>query len=118
MLAKVNELNKNVVILLSVGIIAITSIIITLIATSEGSSKGAADSLVSFQKYIEDEYGVKPEITVQINDVSESKAKTFTENLRKKLGTGEILPVDFESKTWYSTQSKDEKLMINAFYEK
>ncbi|QIZ07579.1 hypothetical protein HFZ78_13250 [Priestia megaterium] len=48
MLAKVNELNKNVVILLSVLIIAITSIIVTLIATSE-SGKGSADSLRDFQ---------------------------------------------------------------------
>jgi hypothetical protein len=48
MLTKVNELSKNAIILLSVGIIAITSIVVTLIATGEGSRKGSAEPLVEF----------------------------------------------------------------------
>jgi hypothetical protein len=114
MLAKVNELNKNVVILLSVGIIAITSIIITLITTSD-SSKGNPDSLRDFQQYFIAEYGVKPIINVEVNNVSEDQAKEITQELSNKLKLGGIIPVDLEDQKWYSTQ-RESDISVSAKY--
>lgn len=117
MLAKVNELNKNVVVLLSVLIIAITSIVVTLIATSEGSSKGSANSLRDFQQYFIAEYGVKPQITIKASNVSESTAKTITNKLSKQLDLGKLIPVDYDGKHWYSANNDDETIYVDAFYK-
>lgn len=116
MLAKVNELNKNVVILLSVLIIAITSIIVTLIATSE-SGKGSADSLRDFQEYFISEYGVKPSIGISVYDASESQAQTITESLSKKLNLGDAELEDYEGQEWFSTESKDGDISVSAFFD-
>ncbi|MBT2698661.1 hypothetical protein J7E79_14735 [Bacillus sp. ISL-40] len=117
MLAKVNELNKNVVILLSVGIIAITSIIITLIATSEGSGKGSADSLGDFQDYFVSEYGVQPNITVDVHGISEAQAETITKGLSKKLNLGGAQLSEYENTEWYEADSEDGDISVNAFFD-
>jgi hypothetical protein len=117
MLAKVNELNKNVVILLSVGIIAITSVVITLIATSGGSGKGSADSLRDFQESFISEYGVKPSIDITVHRVSESQAETITESISSKLKLQDAESVENEGTTWYSTESKDGDISVSAFYK-
>jgi hypothetical protein len=117
MLAKVNELNKNVVMLLCVGIIAITSIVVTLIATSEGSGKGSADLLEDFQEYFISEYGVKPSIDITVHDASEAQEETITESLSKKLNLGEVEMEENEGTTWYSKEDEEGDISISAFYE-
>lgn len=117
MLAKVNELNKNVVMLLCVGIIAITSIVITLIATSDGSGKGSAKSLEDFQEYFISEYGVKPTISISVFDASEAQAETITESLSKKLNLGDAELKESEGTTWYRTEDEEGDISISAFYD-
>ncbi|MEO2074861.1 MAG: hypothetical protein ABGX20_05640 [Bacillus sp. (in: firmicutes)] len=116
MLAKINELNKNVVILLSVGIIAVTSIIITLIATSEGAGSGAK-SLAEFQDFFVKEYGVKPNIQIDLIGVSENQAETITDSLAKKLNLGDAKIKEYNGTEWYSTESKDGDISVSAFYD-
>jgi hypothetical protein len=117
MLAKVNELNKNVVILLCVGIIAITSIVVTLIATSEGSGKGSADSLEDFQEYFISEYGVKPTISITVHGASEAQAESITESLSKKLNLDDAEMEESGGATWYSTENSEREISISAFYD-
>lgn len=117
MLAKINELNKNAVILISLGIIAVTSIVLTLILTGEQSGKGNADSIVEFQKYVEAEYGVKPEVSINMEVGSESKAKMVTEELTKQLGLEEPRELDIDNKKWISSFSRDESILVGAQYE-
>jgi hypothetical protein len=116
MLAKVNELNKNAVILMCVGIIAVTSIVLTLIITGI-DGKGSAVSVVEFQEFIEDEYGVKPRIHVELSDISEAKSKTIIDSLEEDLKLGEILATEFEGQKLFNTKSQDETIMVNARYE-
>jgi hypothetical protein len=116
MLAKVNELNKNAIILLCVGIIAVTSIVLTLIITGIGG-KGSAESIVEFQRFIEAEYGVKPKIHVELSDISESKSKTIIDGLEKDLNLGDILATEFEGQKLFNTKSQDATIMVNARYE-
>jgi hypothetical protein len=117
MLTKANELSKNVIILLSVGIIAVTSIIVTLIATSEGSGKGSAKSLEDFQEYFISEYGVKPNISILVHDTSKAQAETITESLSKKLNLDDAEMKEIEGATWYSTEDSEKEISISAFYD-
>ncbi|MEH6992605.1 hypothetical protein V7075_07805 [Neobacillus drentensis] len=117
MLAKINELNKNAVILISVGIIAVTSIVLTLILTGEQSGKGNADSIVEFQKYVEEEYGVKPNVSINIEVGSESKAKMVSDGLTKQLGLEEPMELDIANEKWLSSFSGDESIRVGAYYE-
>jgi hypothetical protein len=117
MLAKINELNKNAIILLSVCIIAVTSIVLTLILTGEQSGKGNADSILEFQKYVEEEYGVKPEVSINIEVGSESKAKMVIDGLKKQMDLEEPRELDIDNKKWLSSFSRDESILVGTTYE-
>ncbi|MFB3160429.1 hypothetical protein ABLO26_03540 [Neobacillus sp. 179-J 1A1 HS] len=117
MLAKINELNKNAVILISLVILAVTSIVLTVILTGEKSGNGSADSIVEFQKYVEEEYGVKPEVSINIEVGSESKAKMVSDGLTKKLGLEEPMELDIANEKWISSFSGDESIRVGAYYE-
>lgn len=118
MLEKVNELNKNVIILLSVGIIAVTSIVITLLVTGGGSSgNSSADSLEDFQEAFVKEYGVTPHIDITLHEVSKAQAETVTKTMSKKLNLKDAELVEFEGSEWYETENDDGSLSINAHFE-
>jgi hypothetical protein len=115
MLAKINELNRNVVVLLSVCIIAITAVIVTLIATVEPSKK--ADPLADiqqFQKHFEAEYGTKPTVHVMITpDASESKAKDLAEDISSNMKLGDVSEDDTLS-GWYNAENKKDGITLTV----
>jgi len=119
MLAKVNELNRNVIILLSVGIIAIASVVITLIATS-ASTKSSAESLEEFQANFISEYGVKPHVTLSFTAESEENAKNIAGDFSKVLKLGKVenaLTKDYKGNPFYITRNKDESYWVHASYK-
>ena len=117
MLAKVNELNRNIVILLSVLIIAITSIIVTLIATWEGSGNVSPKSLSEFQEFVVKEYGVKPEIQITFRSVSPEQAHSITESLAKKLNLENAGLKEYDGTEWFGTRSEEGDIAVDAFYK-
>jgi len=119
MIAKVNEMNKNAAILLSVLIIAISTIIITLITTN-GSEKGSAGALRDFQKAFISEYGVKPHVTLMVTAESEEEAKNIAGDFSKVLGLGKVENAgikDTNGNQFYITRNKDESFWIHAAYK-
>jgi F0F1-type ATP synthase alpha subunit len=118
MLAKVSELNKNAVILLSVAMIAITSIVITLLIIS-GTSGGKTniDSITDFQKAFIKEYGVTPDIDISIYRVSEAQAETITKQLAGELNLKEVILEEYEGTEWYETEDEEGSIRISAHFE-
>jgi hypothetical protein len=116
MLAKINELNRNVVLLLSVGIIAITAVIVTLLAVYE-PKVGSADPLSDiqqFQKHFEKEYGTKPTIHVMITpDASESKSKDLAEDISSDMKLGDVSEDDTLS-GWYNAENKKDGITLTV----
>ncbi|OIK11035.1 hypothetical protein BIV60_18980 [Bacillus sp. MUM 116] len=117
MLAKVNELNRNVVILLSVLIIAITSVIVTLIATRQGSGNGSSKSLSEFQEFVVKEYGVRPDIQITFRQVPPVQARNITESLAKKLNLEGAGLKEYDGIEWYGTRSEKGDIAVDAFYK-
>jgi Tfp pilus assembly protein PilV len=119
MLAKVNELNKNAVILLSVGVLAITAVIVTLIATS-ASTKSSAESLEEFHANFISEYGVKPYVTMAFTTETEENAKKIAGDFSKALKLWEVEKghtKDLKGNQFYITRNKDESFWIHASYK-
>jgi hypothetical protein len=115
MLAKVNELNRNVVILLSVCIIAITAIVVTLIATTEheGKSDPLAD-IQQFQRHFASKYGAKPSINVVVlPDTSKSKTEALAEDISKDLNLGDVSEDD-NLDGWYNAESKNKDITLSV----
>jgi hypothetical protein len=115
MLAKVNELNRNVVILLSVCIIAITAIAVTLIATTEheGKSDPLAD-IQTFQRNFATKYGAKPTINVVVlPDTSKSKTEALAEDISKDLNLGDVSEDD-NLDGWYNAESKNKDITLSV----
>lgn len=118
MLAKVNELNKNVIILLSVLIIAVTSIVITLLITGGGNSnKSSAKSLEEFQEAFVKEYGVTPDISINLYELSKSQAETITKSMSKELNFGDVVREEYEGTEWYQAEDEERSISINAHFE-
>jgi hypothetical protein len=119
MLAKVNELNKNVIILLSMGIIAITAVIVTLIATS-ASTKSSAESLEEFQANFISEYGVKPYVTLSFTAESGENAKKIAGDFSNVLKLGKVENAhtkDLKGNQFFITRNKDESYWVQASYK-
>ncbi|WP_427036657.1 hypothetical protein [Cytobacillus pseudoceanisediminis] len=118
MLAKVNELNKNVIILLSVAIIAVTSIVITLLVTSGGDSgNSSADSLEDFQEAFVKEYGVTPDISITLYELSKAQAETITKSMSKELDFGDAVREEYDGMEWYQTEDEERSISVNAQFK-
>lgn len=118
MLAKVNEMNKNALILFSVIILAVSSIIIALIVTS--ASKGSTDALKDFQKAFVSEYGVKPNVSLGVTAASEKDAKRIAEDFSKALELSKVEDAgikDTNGNSFYITKNKDESVWIHSAYK-
>jgi hypothetical protein len=116
MLAKINELNRNVVILLSVAIIAITAVIVTLLAVYEPkvSSADPLADIQQFQKHFAAEYGTKPTVHVMITpDASESKAKDLAEDISSNMKLGDVSEDDTLS-GWYNAENKKDGIALTV----
>ncbi|MBV7509207.1 hypothetical protein KW850_28955 [Bacillus sp. sid0103] len=115
MLAKVNELNKNVVILLSVLIIAITSVVITLIATAEpGGDADPLTDLSDFQTSFTKEYGVKPSVQLIVQpDTTEAQAEILTKKISNSLELGNVKEDDTLS-GWFNAKNDDEGISLTV----
>jgi hypothetical protein len=116
MLAKINELNRNVVILLSVGIIAVTAIVITLITVPESGNKADLSSdIETFQNNFESEYGVKPQVSILAQpQVSEEKTEALAEEISDSLGLSDVTEDDSIS-GWFNAENKDAGITLTVF---
>jgi len=115
MLAKINELNRNAITLLSVGIIALTAVIVTLIATIEpiGNTDPLAD-LEKFQKHFADEYGVKPSVSLVIQpDATEAQAEVLTKEISNSLELGNVQEDDTLS-GWFNAKDEEKDIAITV----
>lgn len=117
MIEKVNGLHRNVVILLSILILAVTAILITVILSGGGSGKPSAESLEEFHEYFVKEYGVQPAISISTHGVSENQAETITKSLAKELKLNDPTYEEYEDSKWYTSKAEDGSISVSAFYE-
>jgi hypothetical protein len=117
MLTKVNELNRNAIVLLSVLILAVTSLAIAFMVIGQSSDKSSAQYLEDFQKAFISEYGVNPTVNVSVYGVNEAQAKTITETMSSKLGLTDAIAEESDGSTWYTTEDKKKDINVTAFYE-
>jgi hypothetical protein len=118
MLTKISELNRNVIVLLSVAMIAVTSIVITLLIISGGSSgKTSAVAIKELQDVFVSEYGVKPSIDITVYEASEAQAKTITDTMSGKLKLNNAEMSEEDGTTWYSTNDDKGEIDITVFFD-
>jgi hypothetical protein len=115
MTEKGNGLNKTI--LYSVGIFAVTAIVITVLLTSGGGKSISQNPVKDLRAYFVENYGVEPDITISVHSVSENQAETITKEVAKDFGLGDSEFVESKGYKWYSTESDDGNVRVSAFYE-
>jgi ABC-type metal ion transport system substrate-binding protein len=115
MTEKGSGLNKTI--LYSVGMLAITAIVITVLLTSGGGKSGSGDPAKDLQAYFVENYGVEPVISIMLHGVSKNQAETITKQASKDFGLNDAEFVEYKGSTWYEATSEDGSVDVNAFYE-
>lgn len=115
MLERVNNLSRNVVLLLSIFILAVTSIVVTLLVVdNDGGKSSTSDLVTELQDTFEDEYGIRPTLSISVYDATTKQAEEVSKQLAKDFDMGDPEFSEYEGTAWYNLNNRDD-LEISVF---